>query len=193
LGVSRSPLREALQQLERDHLVRPDDVNGRRVVTSFGLEDIAELYTVRAALETLAFEQAALRMTQDELTELRRVQAQMEEPRDDGRAWEARDFEADFRFHELVCLAAQMPRLHSQLSTLWVQTWALLQQLHTAGVYPDAGEDAEAFRDHRTLISALETKDPEAAADAVRRHLITRRDHLVDAVERRGGLSATRD
>lgn len=188
LGVSRSPLREALRQLELDRLVKPDEVNGKRVVVAFGVDDVAELYTVRAALEVLGFRTAAGRIDDAALDGLEQAQAAMERAARDRGSWDPRDFEADFRFHEIVCLQARMPRLHAQLSTLWIQTWALLRQLHARGVYPDAGEDALAFRDHYALIEALRARDPDGAGRAVEQHLIERRDHLIAAVERHGGL-----
>jgi len=188
LGVSRSPLRDALRQLELDRLVKPHEVNGKRVVVAFGVDDVAELYTVRAALEVLGFRTAAARISDAELEGLAQAQAAMEQAARDRGSWDPRDFEADFRFHEIVCLAARMPRLHAQLSTLWIQTWALLRQLHAQGIYPDAGEDALAFRDHYALIEALRARDPDRAGRAVEQHLTERRDHLIAAVQRHGGL-----
>ena len=188
LGVSRSPLREALRQLELDRLVTPDEVNGRRIVTAFGIDDVAELYTVRAALESLAAGKAAARIGDADLAELRRLQGEMESAASEARPWEPRDFEHDFRFHELIARVSSMPRLQGQLSTLWIQTWALLQQLNAAGIYPDQTEDVMAFKQHHEIIAALEARDAELAAAAVEGHLTERRDHLIDAVQRHGGL-----
>jgi DNA-binding GntR family transcriptional regulator len=188
LGVSRSPLREALRQLELDRLVTPDEVNGRRIVTAFGIDDVAELYTVRAALESLAARSAAERIGDDDLAELRRLQGQMESVAAEARPWQPRDFEPDFRFHELIARVSKMPRLQGQLSTLWIQTWALLQQLNAAGIYPDQTEDVMAFTQHHEIIAALAARDAQLASAAVERHLTERRDHLIAAVRQHGGL-----
>jgi DNA-binding GntR family transcriptional regulator len=188
LGVSRSPLREALRQLELDRLVTPDEVNGRRFVTAFGINDVVELYTVRSALESLAARTAAARIRDADLAELRRLQELMESAAAEARPWEPRDFEPDFRFHELIAQVSNMPRLQGHLSTLWIQTWALLQQLNAAGIYPDKTEDVLAFQQHHEIVAALAARDAELASAAVEHHLTERRDRLIEAVQQHGGL-----
>jgi DNA-binding GntR family transcriptional regulator len=157
-------------------------------VTAFGIDDVAELYTVRAALESLAARSAAERIDDDDLAELRRLQGLMESLAAEARPWESRDFEPDFRFHELIARVSNMPRLQGQLSTLWLQTWALLQQLNVAGIYPDKTEDVLAFKQHHEIIAALAARDAELASAAVEHHLTERRDRLIAAVRHHGGL-----
>jgi DNA-binding GntR family transcriptional regulator len=88
LQVSRSPIRDALRQLEFDGLVVPGARNGLRVVKSFGHQDIAELYDVRASLEALAFARAADLRTDQDLAVLAGIQ-QESEADEQASAWAA--------------------------------------------------------------------------------------------------------
>src|SRR4051794_26962876 len=74
LGVSRATVSAALRQLEVDGLATVAAANGRRVVATFGLSDIHDLYTVRAVLESHAAEQAAPAIPDADLQRLRELQ-----------------------------------------------------------------------------------------------------------------------
>lgn len=188
LGVSRTPVREALQALEAQGLLAVDPVNGRRVIAAFGVDDIRELYTIRLALERLAHECAASTMGAGDLAGLEDLLARMEAAdlaTSDGRR---EQYDADFRFHELACSGVGMPRLQGILSGLWLQSRALLEQLDAAGIYPRGAEASLVRADHRAVLDALRAGDGPAAGRAVAAHLQRRRDTLVAAVERNGGL-----
>jgi DNA-binding GntR family transcriptional regulator len=190
LGVSRTPVREALMQLERDGIVKASRVTGRRVVAAFELEDIREIYLIRAALEGVAHAEAAERMTPEALAALAGVQAEMEAADPATPEGRARQFDADLRFHELVCHIAALPRLQCELSGFWLQTRLLLYQLDAHGIYPREDEELLAPRaDHRATLGALGSGDRAKAASTVRRHLDNRRDALLEAAKQRGGLS----
>lgn len=187
LGVSRSPIRDALRQLEESGLVEVVPTSGRRVVRRFDVDDIYELYTIRVALESLAVSHAAERITGSQLRELDGLLAAMAKTKS-MRAPTGRDFGADFRFHEAICLASGLERLHLVLSGLWLQTRALLRHLDAAGIYPSADELDQVVDDHAQVLAALRAQDASAAETAIAEHLRLRRDHLVDAVRARGGI-----
>lgn len=177
-GVSRSPVRESLRQLEIDGLLEVDRETGRRRVARFGLDDIYELYTIRAGLEEISASHAALRVTPDVLDELRALQSTMDQMI--ARPIPSqRDFAVDIAFHRLMCEASGLRRLAAALSPLWAQTRALLHHLHSVGRYNDPTEDALAYRDHREIVAALARREPQHAAAAVRHHLHDRRDQLI--------------
>lgn len=182
LGVSRSPVREALRELERDGVVSSDSVSGRRVVAGFEADDIDELYTIRLALERLSAERAASRITPDELAELRGTIAIMEKVSLNAREGRGRHFEADFAFHATICRAARTHRLEALLQPLWRQTRSLLRQIDMAHIYPRGREMGDAREDHTRVLEALGRGDSVAAGEAMAKHLAARRDVLVAAV-----------
>ncbi|MGH2819327.1 MAG: GntR family transcriptional regulator [Actinomycetota bacterium] len=188
LGVSRSPIRDALRQLEESGLIEVVPTSGRRVVRRFDVDDIYELYTIRVALESLSVRHAAERITVAQLRNLESLLAAMGKAKTMARTPAGRDFEADFRFHEAVCLASGLDRLHLILSGLWLQTRALLRHLDAAGIYPTGEELDQVVGDHAQVLTALRAHDAAAAEAAISDHLRLRRDHLVEAVRSRGGI-----
>lgn len=177
-GVSRSPVRESLRQLELDGLLDVDRETGRRRLARFGPDDIYELYTIRAGLEEVAASHAAHRATPEVLTQLKELQTTMDKAIADAIPIH-RDFTVDIAFHKCLCEASGLRRLGAALLPIWGQTRALLYHLHATGRYNDRAEDELAYADHRAIIVALERKDPRVAASAVRRHLHERRDQLI--------------
>ena len=188
IGVSRSPVREALRRLEADGLVQVSAGNGKREVATFGIDGIREIYDMRAALEGLAAMAAAEVITPKQIAQLVNLQQKMEKAAAGHRKGQQRDLSYDFEFHQLACRIAERPRLERMLSGLWVQTRALIRQLGLMGVYPDDSEVKDAHRDHHRLIRAFEQRDPQAARQAVEDHMRGRRDRLIAELARRGGL-----
>lgn len=183
LGVSRTPAREALRELELEGLIAVNPVTGRRTVATFDAQDTYATYTIRTALEELAARRAAEYGTDEWIAQLRSIQDQMESTRKERSHKKGGDFEVDFDLHREICAAADMPRLAAVLEPLWAQTHILLRGVYRAGIYGDDAEDAAAFHDHRQLIRAFEIRSPDAAAKAIRDHLHGRRDALVAALE----------
>lgn len=181
LGVSRTPIRDALRRLEESDLLDVSPTTGRRTIKRFEADDIHELYSIRMSLESLAIHQAAERITEEELSELDRLLEQMMQA---ARSTEspALGYEADFRFHEVICRAGGMPRVMRLLSAMWLQTRALLHHLDRVRVYPSGDERLDVTQDHETIRDCLRQRDPDAAAAAVEAHLRVRRDRLVEAV-----------
>jgi DNA-binding GntR family transcriptional regulator len=182
LQVSRSPIRDALRQLEFDGLVVPGARNGLRVVKSFGHQDIAELYDVRASLESLAFGRAAELRSDEDLAVLESIQHEseaVEQAVGTGR----RGFDADIAFHREVCRIAAMPRLARTLDGILRETRALLRQLDTVGAYPGTPAEVKAaLQDHRDLMAAIQARDPDRARQVLVQHLEDRRDALLASV-----------
>jgi DNA-binding GntR family transcriptional regulator len=107
-------------------------------------------------------------------------------------AGRSEQFAADFRFHEAVARAAQMPRLLTSLRVLWVQTQALLHQLNAVGVYPGPAELAAVRADHRAMFRALVASEPVAAADAAAAHIEACGRTIVAAIREHCGVGGRR-
>ena len=101
LGVSRTPVREAIRRLEQENLVVMIPRKGA-YVAGISLKDIHEVYEIRAALEALALELAAAYITDEELAELARQVSEEEAMTEDGRLNEI--IFIDSSFHDLIYL-----------------------------------------------------------------------------------------
>ena len=124
LGVSRSPAREALRELEAVGIVEVNSINGRRVVAKFDASDIYDLYTVRSGLEELGARYAAPKATPELIRQLKALQDQMEQVGSTREYPSRRDFELDFELHRVICRASGLRRLETTLRPLWLQTHA---------------------------------------------------------------------
>jgi DNA-binding GntR family transcriptional regulator len=161
LGVSRTPVRETLQRLALDGLVRRD----RRgwVVHEHSAEEIRSLYEVRAALEGYAAFLAASRATADELGALEALYPPGEAALALGPD---RQVELNERFHDGVIAAAGNARL-AQLSVTSRQYYFN----HRIARRYDAEETRRSIEGHRRIVGALARGDGPAAEAHAREHV----------------------
>ncbi|MCW1920685.1 GntR family transcriptional regulator [Rhodobacter sp. KR11] len=160
-GVSRTPVREALQRLETQAMVTRD---GRSlIVASLDHNQLAELYAVRTELEGLAARLAARHATDEEVRVLRSM---VEEDR--GRVGgDPRELSrANKRFHRLIHLASHNRFLVQQLDLVH-RSMALMATTSFAA----EGRDGVAIGEHDRIVAALEARDGEAAYQALRMHI----------------------
>ena len=160
-GVSRTPVREALQRLETQGMLSRD---GRSlIVASLDHNQLAELYAVRTELEGLAARLAARAATDEEVRVLRGM---VEEDRKliggDPRALSR----ANKRFHKQIHLASHNRFLVQQLDLVH-RSMALMATTSFAA----EGRDEVGLAEHDKIIVAIETRDPEAAYQALRTHI----------------------
>ena len=160
-GVSRTPVREALQRLETQSMLTRD---GRSlIVASLDHNQLSELYAVRGELEGLAARLAARHATEEEVHVLRSM------VRDD-RALVGGDpralSRANKRFHRLVHLASHNRFLVQQLDLVH-RSMALMATTSFAA----EGRDLKAMDEHDAIVAAIEARDGEAAARALKTHI----------------------
>ena len=159
LGVSRVPVREALNLLKGEGFVQ--DVPRRGViVTTLSREDIDDLFEVREALEVQAARLACLRATQDEVEYLVGIADRAQQARDSG------DFAAiadlNEAFHDAIPRLAHNRTLATTLEPLEGRLhWVLRQNRSPESL----------IREHSELAAAIAARDPERAADVARRHV----------------------
>ncbi|WP_410573693.1 GntR family transcriptional regulator [Amycolatopsis sp. cmx-4-61] len=154
LGVSRGPVREALLKLEREGLVHSEWHRGT-TVTALSDADVAELDSLRAALEQLAVERVVAHAGDEDLAAIDAVVRRMERAADEHEM-----VRCDLEFHDAVYAAAGHRRLHE--AWLAIRSQVHLFLLTRIGVATDgylAGIPAE----HRELATALRARDREAA------------------------------
>ena len=159
-GVSRTPVREALQRLETQGLVARD---GRSlIVASLDHSQMAELYVVRAQLEGLAARLAARHAAAEEVRVLKRLAREDRALLGDPKAL-AR---ANRRFHGQIHLASHNRFLVQQLDLVH-RSMALMAETSLAV----DGRGAEALDEHDRIVAAIAARDEDAAEDALRAHI----------------------
>jgi len=159
-GVSRTPIREALQRLETQSLLARD---GRSlIVASLDHNQMAELYVVRSELEGLAARLAAQHATEEEVRVLRRMieddKGLLEDPAALSRA--------NRRFHRQVHLASHNRYLVQQLDLVY-RSMALMATTSLSAV----GRGERALAEHTAIVDAIEGRDGEAAYQALKAHI----------------------
>jgi DNA-binding GntR family transcriptional regulator len=159
-GVSRTPIREALQRLETQSVLARD---GRSlVVSSLDHDQLGELYVVRAELEGLAARLAAQHAAPEE------VRVLWEMIRKDRELLDRPDMlaRANKRFHRQIHLASHNRYLVQQLEMVH-RSMALVSNTTLAV----EGRGQRALEEHEAVVRAIEAHDGEAADSAIRTHI----------------------
>lgn len=163
LGVSRSPVSEAVARLAVEHLVRIVPQAGT-YVARFSLEEVREGAFLREALELAAVELVAQRVTDEQLVLLRRNLRLQEALVADGDV--AGFYQTDSAMHELILSLTGFRRVASLADSAWVHVNRARQLL-----LPARGRVQATLDEHRAIIAAIEARDPSAAREATRAHL----------------------
>jgi DNA-binding GntR family transcriptional regulator len=164
LGISQTPIREALSQLEAEKLVTKLPNVGYRASPQMSREDVRDLYTLRQLIEPYAAARAAEAMTDDSIAILEAIGRDMSVIADGDAHAYSRFAEADATLHRLIAtgsgnrlIAETIERLHAHL------------HIFRALYHTNAPQEAAA--EHGLIIDALVAHDSVAAEQAVRRHL----------------------
>lgn len=168
LGVSRTPVREALNMLSAEGLVVLERYRGGRVA-HFTEDDVYEIWKLRAQLEGYAAGRAATRITEAQLERMEALQDEMERIFAE-KGWYNSVLEFDelnSEFHAVVAEAARSPRLEGILHHSLDFPASVLRQ------YAEPLDDRtrRTFRQHRELIDALRLRNPDWAEAQMSAHL----------------------
>lgn len=163
LDVSRTPVREALKKLSDEHLVEVLAQSGTRAA-KINRADIHESYLIRRALEIESASQAAAHINQDHSDRLSDILHRH------SRAIERRQYvdaiNADDEFHAQIAMISNLPRLWK---TIEISKAPFDRCRHM--MLPRAGQAEATLEQHREIIRALNSRDPDRAAAAMRHHL----------------------
>lgn len=165
IGMSTTPLREALRRLRQEGLVTLDAHRDARVAPLDATE-ARELVELRQSLDPLAASLAASRRTEEELAEIGAVLAGLESL-PSHPSFEQLDHHR--RFHAAIYRAAHNALLAEALDGLWDRSDRY--RVHALEVERDEGDRARSAEEHRLLLAAVRDGDGEAAADVMRRHV----------------------
>lgn len=163
-GVSRTPVREAIQDLEREGVLEPAGARGKRVHTLESAE-IEELFWLRRAIEGAAVVRLASRRLEDE--QLARLDEIMEQQtlayeKDDRRAF----LEYDDILHKALAEYTGYPRALEIMANI-----RLLFQLTGLRAVAQPNRLSEVLEEHRAVVTAIKASDPERAKHAMEAHL----------------------
>lgn len=177
-GVSRTPVRDAVQRLENEMLL-VRSASKRLSVADWSDDEIDEMFTLRAMLESHAAERAAQRMDDESLAQLRAINAILTEAVNRPEPDVTTFLDANRKFHDLILTCAQSPRLSRLLPALVEQPVVR----RTANQY--SSEDLiQSATDHDELIAAFAAKD-QVWAGAVMTSHIRRAFHSFSGATRR--------
>ncbi len=169
LGVSRGPLREAMQRLVQEGLVRSEPHRGLFVIT-LDAKDVEDVYRTRLIIERAACQLVMAHNRGEALVRLTEALAAL------VKAARQRDriaiSDADVAFHQVLVAASGSPRLERMAQTLLVETRMCLNVLQDK--YPEPDELVE---EHRKLVDAI------SDGDEVRLLRLTE-EHMTDSIER---------
>ena len=163
LGVSRSPVADAVAKLAADALVDVIPQAGT-FVTRLSMTDIREGAFIREAIEVAAAERVAQQITEDQLRDLRRSVKLQEALVADG---DRQGFmQLDGQFHDMMLSYTGFPRLPQVSQTAWLSVHRARQL-----ILPVDGRLQDTLDEHRAILAAFEARDPAAARRAVQHHL----------------------
>jgi DNA-binding GntR family transcriptional regulator len=165
LGISRTPVREALRSLIEEGLVVSDGVMYH--VRRHSLQDIKNLFAIRRTLEILATEEAAVNIQPTQIQQLKRVLSEYQ------AALDSEDYEyfisCDLRYHRIISEGSGNDQLVTLLGQYHQQCWWISRYLYSvAPVYATTSTLA----DHRTVLDALSSHDAQKAREAIEKHLL---------------------
>ncbi|NLT94961.1 MAG: GntR family transcriptional regulator [Clostridia bacterium] len=178
LGVSRTPVREAIRKLELEGLVVMLPRRGA-YVAGISMKDILEVFEVRAALEALAASLAAERITDEELDEMER---QLVKETEETEANNLRNIvEIDTTFHDLLYKAARNERLVNFVNLLQEQ----LHRFRSASL-ARPGRSKTALEEHRKILEAIAARDAKLAERLAREHIENAEQAMLLSLEKQG-------
>lgn len=174
MGVSRTPVREAIRKLEMEGFVVMIPRRGT-YVSNMSIKDINDVYEIRTSLDILAAGLAAERINDDELEELQRLLVQVGHAIDSGDMEKV--LEADSAFHDVLYKASRNERLRNIINNLREQITVI------RGVsmsYPGRLKDTQ--EEHRLLVESIAARDVEKSQEAARIHLENAEKTLMEAM-----------
>lgn len=174
LGVSRTPIREAIRKLELEGLVTMIPRRGAEVaqITEKSLKDVLE---VRRALDALCAELACIRITDEEKTQLKEACAEFE------RATKTKDAtviaKADVSLHDIIVAATGNKRLVQLVYNLAEQMYR-----YRFEYIKDESQHERLIEEHRMIYESIMNNDSEAAAAAAKMHIDNQEQSIIKQI-----------
>ena len=174
MGVSRTPVREAIRKLELEGFVVMVPRKGA-YVAGISLKDIVDIFEVRAALEGMAAGLAAERITEEEMDELERSLLMINVTGEDDLAAIVK---ADAAFHELIYKASRNQRLVQIITHLQEQ----IQRFRMTSL-SQPGRTKIVLDEHKKIVEAISDRNVELAQTLAREHIENAEQILLNALK----------
>jgi DNA-binding GntR family transcriptional regulator len=175
MGVSRTPVREAIRKLELEGLVVMIPRKGA-YVAGMSIKDIVDVFEIRGALEGLAAELASERVTDEELESMERYLVKISEEIESGDL--SMVVETDTDFHTLIYKASRNARLSQIISNLREQ----IQRFRTTSLsFP--GRMKIALEEHRKIVEAISSRDGELARKLAQEHIENAENTMMNMIQ----------
>ncbi|NLD87780.1 MAG: GntR family transcriptional regulator [Clostridiales bacterium] len=175
LGVSRTPVREALRQLELEGLVKTIPNKGA-VVIGVSKKDIEDIYSIRMQIEALAARWSAENITDEELEELKDV-VELQEfyvwKGDTVQVWQL-----DTKFHEIIYESCRSRPLRSTLTNFHNHIMKA-----RALSFKTTGRAKLAVQEHRAIFEAISARDLELAEKLTKEHILNAKKNLLTGLD----------
>lgn len=175
LGVSRTPIREAIRQLELEGLVTMVPRRGAQVahITQKSMSDVLE---VRLALDELAVKLACERITNEEIALLKEACIQFENAVDTGDSRKIAT--ADVAFHDIIFKSTRNPRLTQMVNNLAEQMYR-----YRFEYIKDNEIHAILIKEHRAILDAITGRDQDAARKAIHIHIENQENAIIRQIQ----------
>lgn len=170
LGVSRTPVREALVRLEQEQFVRIEARRGVFICRK-SLSEVLDMIVAWAALESMAARLAAERASPSEIATLKRLVGKYDPEGASARLGEYSD--ANIQFHQGILQLSNCPLLGEMANNLFVHMRAVRNR-----AMAESDRARRSVADHAHIIAALESGSPAQAAEQVRKHTMRLHDHV---------------
>lgn len=179
LQVSRTPIREAIRQLQRENLITTDGSGAVRVA-KLSVVDAIQLYDCRIALEQLSVSEACRHVTEEQLSQLELAVQQAEKTlgQQPNHLTNYQLLHMDYEFHRLLAessanawLVQMLDQVFDKMALLRLRTME-----HNPGVL-------EIRSEHRRIYQAVRDRDPVAATQAIQFHLIASKERVIQEIK----------
>lgn len=171
LGVSRTPVREAIRKLELEGLVLMIPRRGA-VVAEITISDLEDVLEVRMALEELAVKHVCRRITPEQLSEIRRLAEEFKKTLNGNDVTACA--QADMKFHDAIYEATGNLRLVQILNNLREQMYRYRMEY-----LKDRNSHKYLIEEHDEILKALENQDVQVALDATGRHIERQKEYII--------------
>jgi DNA-binding GntR family transcriptional regulator len=164
LKISKTPIREALQQLEKEGFIESIPAKGA-FVSMISIQDIREIFEIREVLECEVIRRAALKADPERVGAIREKFVSSES---DSKKASAGHFKSGDEVHAFIFETFGNNRLKEIYKRL--QDHIVRTRIHFFNQSP-SGRSEESFKEHLEILDALKAQDPVRAENAVRNHL----------------------
>lgn len=177
LGVSRTPIRDALRRLEQERLIE-DTGKGSRVV-GITEEDLEDIMNIRQRIEGLAAYYAAKNMTPEGLAELTHIVDLQDFYYDKGDAEQLR--QVDEQFHDLICYLSKRTVIMDTLIPLHRKT-----RRYRRISMEDWSRTVNTRKEHKAIFDAMASGDADLAESLMAKHIENAKEHMLGGFKNHG-------